>query len=43
MLNQNSNIDRVVTRSKIVHKSRGKYIIGDNTKDGKYINRMRVR
>jgi hypothetical protein len=43
MLNQNSNIDGVVTRTNIVHKSRGKYIIVDDTKDGKYINSMRVK
>jgi hypothetical protein len=43
MLNQNSNIDGVVTRTKIVHKCRGKFRIVDDTKDGKYINRMRVR
>jgi hypothetical protein len=42
MLNQNSNIDGVVTRTNIVHK-RGKYIIVDDTKDGKYINSMRVK
>lgn len=43
MLNQNSNIDGVVTRTKVVHKNSGKYIIVDDTKDGKYINSMRVR
>jgi hypothetical protein len=34
------SIDGVVTRAKIVHKSRGKYMIVEDSKDGKYINRI---
>jgi len=34
------SIDRVILRTKIVHKSRGKYRIVDDVKDGKYINRI---
>jgi len=33
------SIDGVITRAKIMHKSRGKYIIVEDSKDGKYINR----
>ena len=34
------SIDGAVTRAKIVHKSRGKYIIVEDSKNGKYINRV---
>jgi hypothetical protein len=34
------SIDGVITRAKIMHKSRGKYIIVDDSKDGKYLNRV---
>jgi hypothetical protein len=34
------SIDEVITRVKIVHKSRGKYRIVGDSKDGKYINRI---
>jgi hypothetical protein len=34
------SIDCVITRAKIVHKSRGKYIIVEDSKDGKYVNRV---
>jgi hypothetical protein len=34
------SIDGVVTRVKIVHKSRGKYMIVEDSKDGKYANRV---
>jgi hypothetical protein len=34
------SIDGAATRAKIVNKSRGKYIIVENSKDGKYINRV---
>ena len=33
------SIDGVIIRSKIVHKSRGKYVIVEDSKDGKYVNR----
>lgn len=33
------SIDGVVTRAKIVHKSRGKYRIVEDSKGGKYIDR----
>jgi hypothetical protein len=35
-----TSIDGAVTRAKIVHKSRGKYIIVEDSKDGKHINRV---
>jgi hypothetical protein len=34
------SIDGIVLRAKIVNKSRGKYRIVDDAKDGKYINRI---
>ena len=34
------SIDGVITRAKIVHRSRGKYIIVEDSKDGKYLNRI---
>ena len=34
------SIDGVITRTKIVHKSRGKYIIVEDSKDGKYVDRV---
>jgi hypothetical protein len=34
------SIDGMVLRAKIVHKSREKYRIVDDAKDGKYINRI---
>jgi hypothetical protein len=34
------SFDGVITRAKIVHKSRGKYIIVEDSKDGKYVNRV---
>ena len=34
------SIDNVITRVKIVHKSRGKYIIVEDSKEGKYVNRI---
>ena len=34
------SIDGAVTRAKIVHKSRGKYMIVEDSKDGKYLNRV---
>jgi hypothetical protein len=34
------SIDGTVTRAKIVHKSRGRYTIVEDSKDGKYINRV---
>ena len=33
-------IDGVVTRAKIMHKSRGKYVIVEDSKDGKNVNRI---
>jgi hypothetical protein len=34
------SIDGAITRVKIVHKSRGRYLIVEDSKDGKYINRV---
>jgi len=34
------SIDGSVTRAKIVHKSRGRYIIIEDSKGGKYVNRV---
>ena len=34
------SIDGVITRVKIVHKSRGRYVIAEDRKDGKYANRV---
>ena len=34
------SIDRAITRVRIVHKSRGRYVIVEDSKDGKYINRV---
>ena len=34
------SIDGLITRVKIVHKSRGRYVIVEDSKDGKYINRV---
>lgn len=34
------SIDGAITRVKIVHKSRGRYVIVEDSKDGKYINRV---
>ena len=34
------SIDGAVTRAKIVHKSRGKYMIVEDSKDVKYLNRV---
>ncbi len=34
------SIDGTITRAKIVHKSRGKYVIVEDSKDGKYFNRV---
>ena len=34
------SIDSIITRAKIVHKSRGKYMIVEDSKDGKYVNRV---
>ena len=34
------SIEDVITRAKIVHKSRGKYMIVEDSKDGKYLNRV---
>jgi hypothetical protein len=34
------SIDEVVTRVKIVHKSRGRYRVVEDSNDGKYINRI---
>ena len=34
------SIDGVITRAKIIHKSRGRYAIVEDSKDGKYINRI---
>jgi hypothetical protein len=35
-----ASIDGAITRVKIVHKSRGRYVIVEDSKDGKYINRV---
>jgi hypothetical protein len=32
-------IDGAITRAKIVHKSRGRYVIVEDSKGGKYISR----
>lgn len=32
------SVDGVILRAKLVHKSRGKYAIVDDTKEGKYID-----
>jgi hypothetical protein len=34
------SIDGAITRVKIVHKSRGRYVIVEDSKDGKYLNRV---
>jgi hypothetical protein len=34
------SIDGAITRVKIAHKSRGRYVIVEDSKDGKYINRV---
>jgi hypothetical protein len=34
------SIDGAITRVRIVHKSRGRYVIVEDSKDGKYINRV---
>ena len=34
------SIDGAITRAKIVHKSRGRYVIVEDSKEGKYINRV---
>ena len=34
------SIDGTVTRAKIVHKSRGRYAIVEDSKDGRYVNRV---
>jgi hypothetical protein len=34
------SIDGSVTRAKIVHKSRGRYVIVADSKEGKYVNRV---
>lgn len=34
------SIDGVITRAKIVHKSRGEYMIVEDSKDGKYVDRV---
>ena len=34
------SIDGVITRAKIMHKSRGKYKIIDDTKNGMYIEKI---
>jgi hypothetical protein len=34
------SIDDVITRAKIVHNSRGKYNIVEDSKDDKYVNRV---
>ena len=34
------SIDGAITRAKIIHKSRGRYAIIEDSKDGKYVNRI---
>ena len=34
------SIDGVITRAKIMHKSRGRYATVEDSKDGKYLNRV---
>jgi len=34
------SINGAITRVKIVHKSRGRYVIAEDRKDGKYANRV---
>jgi hypothetical protein len=34
------SIDGAITRVKIVHKTRGRYVIAEDSKAGKYINRV---
>ena len=34
------SIDGVITRVKITHKNRGRYVIVEDSKDGKYVNRI---
>jgi hypothetical protein len=34
------SIDGAITRVRIVHKSRGRYVIVEDSKDGKYISRV---
>jgi hypothetical protein len=34
------SIDGAITRAKIVHKSRGRYVIVEDSKGGKYVNRV---
>jgi hypothetical protein len=34
------SIDGTVTRAKIVHKSRGRYAIVEDSKYGRYVNRV---
>jgi ribose 5-phosphate isomerase len=33
-------IDGAITREKIVHKSRGRYVIVEDSKGGKYVNKV---
>jgi hypothetical protein len=33
-------IDGAITRTKIVHKSRGRYVIVEDSKGGKYVNKV---
>jgi hypothetical protein len=34
------SVDGAITRAKIVHKSRGRYVIVEDSKGGKYVNRV---
>jgi ribosomal protein L21E len=34
------SIDGAITRAKIVHKSRGRYVIVEDSKGGKYVNKV---
>jgi hypothetical protein len=34
------SIDGAITRAKILHKSRGRYVIVEDSKEGKYVNRV---
>jgi hypothetical protein len=34
------SIDGAITRAKILHKSRGRYVIVEDSKGGKYVNRV---
>jgi hypothetical protein len=34
------SIDGAITRAKIQHKSRGRYVIIEDSKEGKYVNRV---